>query len=728
MAVESFVRLEEIENGLFRLELDAADAKVNILSKAAIAELETCIQQLPVDRIKGLMITSAKPSFVVGADIGEFCENFSYSGSEIAQYSKRVYTLFNTIEDLPFPTLSVICGEALGGGFELALSTDFRVLADNAKVGLPEVNLGILPGWGGTVRLPRVIGLDNALAWMTSGRPKKALEALKVGVAHAVVAGDQLEQAALSMLQSAVDGSLGYQKQRQKKLNALAMSPVEVTMACNTAAGMATHINTEHYPATQAIIDTVKVSVSMGREQAQQCESEAFITLAKTPTVTNLVTLFLNDKALKKRNSRSGKQAEKVTQSAVLGAGVMGGGVAYQSASTGTDVVMKDIQSIALDAGMAEANRLLLGQVKRGRLSPEKMLKTAQKITPTLDYKALEESQFVVEAVVENLKIKRQVLAEVEQHVSEGCVLATNTSTLTIQQLQDNVQHPERLCGMHFFNPVHRMPLVEIIRGPLTSDTAVQQAVAYALSMKKVPVVVQDCPGFLVNRILLPYIHAFTRLVLDGIDFERIDRVMEAFGWPMGPATLMDIVGMDTGCHAATIMGEAYPDRLSDDTRNATHALFEAGRLGQKTSAGYYRYEQDKRGRVRKKSDPEAHAIVESIVRNSVELSDEQIIQRMMIPLCIEAVRCLEEGVAHSAGDIDVAMINGVGFPRYLGGVFGYIDRLGCHNFVAQCERYLELGKAYQPTEGLTEMANNQQSYFSTFAHTSSDSNAGQQA
>tara|TARA_R110001583_G_scaffold9948_1_gene46372 strand:- start:10864 stop:13053 length:2190 start_codon:yes stop_codon:yes gene_type:complete len=724
MNVESFVRLEEMENGLYQLVLDAADARMNILSKAAIASLEQAIAQLPLASIKGLLITSAKDSFVAGADITEFCDSFAQSADTIFDYSMKVHRLFNRIEDLPFPTVAAVRGEALGGGMELALCADYRVVTEQARLGLPEVNLGIMPGWGGSVRLPRLIGVDNALTWMTQGRPMKAADALRAGVADAVVADDKLAAAALKVLQQAVDGRLKYLPRRGLKTRAMTLNELELAMACDTAEGMVSMFSSDHYPAARTIVQSVRASVRMNRETAGAHESRDFIQLANTAVSRSLVNLFLSDQALKRKNRQYANTGQPVAQAAVLGAGIMGGGVAYQSASTGTPILMKDITSQALEAGTAEANRLMLGQLKRKKMQPQQALATSQRIQPTLDYKGFDYADLVVEAVVENPNIKRAVLAEVEQQVGRDCVLATNTSTLTVKELVGELQRPENFCGMHFFNPVHRMPLVEIIRGEQTSDAAVSRAVSYALAMKKVPIVVNDCPGFLVNRVLLPYVHAFARLVIDGVDFERIDQVMERFGWPMGPATLADIVGMDTGHHAEGLIAAAYPDRYLTGVKTPTDALFAAGRLGQKSGAGYYRYEADKRGKLKKSSDPAAHDVIQSVVSGSLLLTDDDIVQRMMIPLCLEAMRCLEEGIADAVADIDVALINGVGFPRYLGGAFGYMDSVGLQDFVSQCDHYSDLGMAYQPTARLRDMAAAGQCFYATESATSSVTSA----
>jgi 3-hydroxyacyl-CoA dehydrogenase / enoyl-CoA hydratase / 3-hydroxybutyryl-CoA epimerase / enoyl-CoA isomerase len=713
MKVESFARLQEMEDGLYEVLLDAPDARVNVLSKTAVASLIDVIGQLPLDKVRGLLLRSAKDGFVAGADITEFCESFAKTEDEILAYSQSVYDLLNRIEDLPFPTVCAINGEALGGGFELALACDLRVAADSARVGLPEVNLGIMPGWGGSVRLPRVSGLDNAMTWMTQGRPFKAADALRVRAVDAVVAADYLLTAALQMLRDAVAGKLDYRQHRQCKLQPMPLPEIELAMACDTAEGMVSMMVSEHYPAARTIVRSVRASAVMSREQAQQQEARDFIRLARSSVARNLVGLFLADQGLKRKNRNVSRDSAPVAQAAVLGAGIMGGGVAYQSASTGTPILMKDIAQPALDAGIAEATRLLDGQIKRGKLKPGMALEISRRIQTRLDYQGFEAADLVVEAVVEKVAVKQAVLKEVEAVTRPGTVLATNTSTLTVDELAVGLERPQDFCGMHFFNPVHRMPLVEIIRGKATSDEAVAKAVTFALNMKKVPVVVRDCPGFLVNRILLPYIHAFTSLVVEGVDFTFIDKCMESFGWPMGPATLMDIVGMDTGCHAAAIMGKAYPDRMDDSVRNATHVLFEAGRLGQKTGAGYYRYELDKKGKPKKVKDPAVQALIAPIVTGNGGLSEEVVVHRMMIPLCLEAVRCLEEGIADSAADIDLALVNGIGYPTYIGGALAYIDTIGVKTFVWMCDQYSTLGEAYRPTARLREMAASNQTFYS---------------
>ena len=383
---------------------------------------------------------------------------------------------------------------------------------------------------------------------------------------------------------------------------------------------------------------------------------------------------FLNDQELKRKAKAHEKIAREVKLSAVLGAGIMGGGIAYQSALKGTPILMKDIREEGIQLGLDEAAKLLVKRLERKRIEPAAMAKALNAIRPTMSYGDFAHVDLVVEAVVENPKVKQAVLAEVEQHVREDTIIASNTSTISINLLAKALKRPENFVGMHFFNPVHMMPLVEVIRGEHSSDEAVATTVAYAQKMGKNPVVVNDCPGFLVNRVLFPYFGGFAKLVSAGVDFVRIDKVMEKFGWPMGPAYLMDVVGIDTGHHGRDVMAEGFPDRMKDDRRSAIDALYEA-------------YEK-------------------------LEVSDEDIINWMMIPLCMETIRCLEDGIVESAAEADMGLIYGIGFPLFRGGALRYVDSMGVAEFVALADTYADLGALYHPTEKLREMAKNGQTFF----------------
>ncbi|SOC55728.1 short chain enoyl-CoA hydratase /3-hydroxyacyl-CoA dehydrogenase [Chromohalobacter canadensis] len=699
------------DDGIAMLTFDAQGESVNTLSSKTIEEFEAALAALgKATDVKGLVITSAKDAFIVGADITEFHGMFRRDEAFLVDMNTRVHRIFNTLEDLPFPSVAAINGLALGGGCEITLACDFRVMSDNAKLGLPETKLGIVPGWGGCVRLPRLIGADNAIEWISGGTENRADAALKVGAVDAVVSGDALEAAALDILARANAGDLDHQARRSAKQSPLMLNAIEQMMVFETAKGYVAGKAGPHYPAPIEAIKVIQKGAGEGRERAQAIEAKAFAKLAKTDVCYHLVGLFLSDQLVKKKGKQYASQAAAVNKTAVLGAGIMGGGIAYQSAYKGTPILMKDIKEEALQLGLQEARKLLGKQLERGRLSSDQVAEALSNIRPTLSYGDFGDVDLVVEAVVENPKVKEAVLAEVEGLLDDNATLTSNTSTISIDRLAANLKRPATFCGMHFFNPVHRMPLVEVIRGEKTSDAAVAATVAYARQMGKTPVVVNDCPGFLVNRVLFPYFGGFSLLVEQGADFERVDKVMEKFGWPMGPAYLLDVVGMDTAVHAQAVMAEGFPERMAQEAKNggktAIQRMYDDDRLGQKNGKGFYRYEEDKKGKPKKVSDEQAHALVDEAVDTRGEFSDDDIIARMMVPLCMEAVRCLEDGIVATPAEADMALIYGIGFPPFRGGALRYIDALGAEAFVAQAETLAEeLGPLYRPTERLRDMA-----------------------
>ena len=449
-----------------KLTFDLSDESVNKFNAATLEELAAAISAIKADsNIKGLMLTSAKSAFIVGADITEFLSFFAYPEDELMAMNMQVNNTFNMLEDLPIPSVALINGMAFGGGFEVCLAADYRIMSAQGSVALPEVKLGIMPGWGGSVRLPRLIGVDNAIEWICSGSTKKATVAMADGAADAVVEADALLDAGVDLLQRCIAGELDFTKRKAQKNTKLGLTPIEQMMAFETAKGFVAGKAGPHYPAPVQAIKTIQKHANMSRDKALLVEAKSFAKLCKTPVATNLVGLFLADQYLKRTVKKHSKIAAEVNLSAVLGAGIMGGGIAYQSAYKGIPIVMKDIADQALQLGLDEAAKILDKLVSRGRLDSQKMAKILNQIRPTLNYADLANVDLVVEAVVESPKVKSQVLAEVEQQLPEHAVLTSNTSTISIDLLAQALQDPSRFCGMHFFNPVHRMPLVEIIRG-----------------------------------------------------------------------------------------------------------------------------------------------------------------------------------------------------------------------------------------------------------------------
>jgi 3-hydroxyacyl-CoA dehydrogenase/enoyl-CoA hydratase/3-hydroxybutyryl-CoA epimerase/enoyl-CoA isomerase len=562
------------------------------------------------------------------------------------------------------------------------------------------------------VRLPRVIGCDNANLWVATGNQQKPDAALKDGGVDAVVAPELLKDAAVDLLKKTIAGEFDYQARREEKKSPVKLNDIERMMAFTTGKAMVAQQAGKNMPAPVTAVKSMERNATLSRDEAIEVEIDHFIKLVRTPQSNALVGLFLNEQSVSKAAKAAAKAGGDVKQGAVLGAGIMGGGIAYQSAYKGTPILMKDIAEAGLELGLKEAGKLLSKRVARGRMTPDKMASVLSSIRPTLNYDGFDAADVIVEAVVENPKVKHAVLAETEKHIREDAVLASNTSTISISYLAEALERPENFCGMHFFNPVHAMPLVEVIRGEKTSDATVARTVKYALQMGKTPIVVNDCPGFFVNRVLFPYFAGFDMLVRDGADFRHVDKVMESFGMPMGPAYLMDVVGIDTGFHAAEVMAEGFPDRMRHDFKGISQMMFEANRYGQKNGLGFYKYEEDKRGKPKKAEDETALSMAAQAQQNKVEISDEDILARMMIPMCVETVRCLDEGIVRDPADADMGLVMGIGFPVFRGGALRYIDQMGVKAFVEMADRYADLGKLYQVTDSLREMAAKGESFF----------------
>ena len=700
------IQVLPLADGLVELRFDRQGEAINKLDARTVDEFRQATALIAAaPAVRGVLVTSAKDVFIVGADITEFGATFQNTAEGIAADVRAKNDWINVFEDLGVPSVVAINGFALGGGLEIALLAPLRVMADTAQIGVPEVKLGLFPGFGGTVRLARVAGLAKAMEWVASGKPAKAPVALAAGVVDEVAPLAELRDRALALLQRAVRGEVDWQAAQQRKRSALALSATEAG-AIVEAARAPLMRTAKHQPAAVTALEMMAQGASRDRAGALDLESAAFGRVAKTQAASSLVQAFLNDQALKKLYKRHARAARPVKQGAVLGAGTMGGGIAITSALRGTPVRMKDIAQPALDLGMAEAGKQLAKQVKSGRLTPEKAEAIRATIQPQLDETGFDGVDCVIEAIVENLGVKRKVLAALEGAVRADTVIASNTSSLRIDDIAQPLARPENFVGMHFFNPVPVMPLVEVIQGAKTSDAAVSTAVGYALAMGKMPIVVKDGPGFLVNRILTPYVNAFVQLVADGADFEAVDRAMEAFGWPMGPAYLQDVVGMDVGAHVFDVIAAGYPQRIQPIERNPIALLVANKRYGQKTGAGFYRYENDPTGKPRKSSDPAAHALVATLQpQGRRAFSDAEIVERMMLALLVEAAHALEEGVVATPAELDMALLLGIGFPAHVGGALKYADWLGLAQVVALSDKHAALGPAYVATPTMRAMA-----------------------
>jgi 3-hydroxyacyl-CoA dehydrogenase / enoyl-CoA hydratase / 3-hydroxybutyryl-CoA epimerase / enoyl-CoA isomerase len=696
------IQVFELSDAVAELRFDREKDAINKFDLRTVQELSAATAAIRDNSsVKGVLVTSGKDAFIVGADIFEFGGVFAKSVEAIAAFNATQAAVFTAFEDLPVPIVTSINGLALGGGFEMALASDYRLMASNARVGLPEITLGLFPGYGGSVRLPRLIGAAPALEWITSGKAHDADAALAVGAVDWVGPAAQLRQTALGQLNSLI-ASGHWRKRRASRSGAIELFDAAAVAAIkNRAAKIA-----DHNPAALAVCELVESSADRSRDAAMVLEASAFARIAKTPVAAALIQLFINDQLLKRKTKGFARVARKVNRAAIIGAGIMGGGIAYTSAVGGIPVLMKDIAQAALNLGMGEAEKLLAKRVESGRAKPGEAAIIRASISPVLEYTDFAMVDAVVEAVVENIDVKKAVLAEVESNVRPDTVIASNTSSLSITAMASGLRRPENFAGMHFFNPVPVMPLVEVIRGDKTSEATVAAVAGYAIAMGKTPIIVKDCPGFLVNRILTPYIVGFLQLLRDGADFEEVDRVMEAFGWPMGPAYLQDVIGMDTSSHVFDTIAFGYPERMWPDFKDAVHLMAEARRFGQKSGSGFYRYESNAKGRPIRMHDDEAHSLITSIQQHDDRtFCDQEIVDRVMLPMILEAALCLEEGVADSAAEIDTGIILGLGFPRHLGGPLKYADLLGLDKLVSKCDEYSALGNAYHVSASLRAAA-----------------------
>lgn len=706
------LRLLALEDGLVELCFDRAGESVNKLDKVTVCELRKAVESISDDpTVRGLLVTSAKDVFIVGADITEFSALFLLSAEDISADVAHSNQSFLALENIPVPTLSVINGYALGGGLELALSTDLRVQSTTAAIGLPEVKLGLIPGFGGTVRLPRVGGAHTALRWIVSGRPVQAKDALADGVVDATAEPECLRDVALSMLRQAADGELDWRSARQRKQQPLLTDPQWLAPLFQQERERLAQRGSMHLPAAQMAVTLLQEALTLDGREALTLESRAFGLVARTQAASSLVQAFLNDQALKKTLRRYRADARSISRSAVLGAGIMGGGITYSNAIKGIAVRVKDIAPAALDACMDETRRLLDKAGMAGRLDAAQTEAALARITPQLDDAGFADVQLAVEAVVEELEIKCRVLQALEEEVASDCVLATNTSSLCLKDMVGVLKVPRRLVGLHFFNPVSQMPLVEVVRGEHTDQTSLCTAVQYVLALGKTPIVVSDCPGFLVNRVLTPYILAFLALLREGVDFQRIDHAMKDFGWPMGPAYLNDVVGIDTAAHVFRTIGSAYSQRMSAELSGQLDALVRLGRLGQKSGSGFYHYQRGDDGRLCKTPATDIREAL-GIGEEVAEIGDQQIVRRLMLPMLLEAVHCLDEGVVGSAHELDIALTMGLGFPAHMGGPLKYIDWLGAAQVLEWTEALLPEESGSKASERLKSMALNAQRFY----------------
>ncbi len=698
------VTVERDEGGALVLKLDVPGRALNVITRQVLADLDAaCDAVQAAGKAPLLLVRSGKKSgFLAGADLNEFLAIRDPSGARaLSELGQR---LFDKVAALPMPSIVAIAGPCLGGGLELALACDYRLVFDSPKtqLGLPEIELGLLPGWGGTQRLPRVVGVERALKVILAGKRLSAREALDWGLADACASTEEelrgqlvaLTGKAISQGKRSLDGlPLRTWRQRLLESNALGRR----ILFRSTERLMRKRVP-DDMPAPAEAIEAVRVGLQQGMPAGLAQEREAASRLAIGTACRNLVSLFFQREAARKSSAEAPVEVARV---GVVGAGVMGAGIAQLAALKGCEVVVQELNQAALDAGLARIDELFRKAVER-RVLPEAEAKQKRgSIRGTVAWIGFETVDVVIEAAVEDVAIKRALFRELEGRVGSRTVLATNTSSLPVGQLHDGALRPELVAGLHFFNPVHKMPLVEVVRARGSSPETIERLRRFAVALGKVPVVVGDGPGFVVNRILMPYLNEAVLLLAEGMTIEDVDRLMQRFGMPMGPLALLDQIGLDVAAHVARSMQPALGDRFAPNT--AFEKMRERGWLGAKSGTGFYEH-AGKKPRPHKGAQALLSAgALSAALPPAVRLAEAR--ERMVLGMVNEAALVLSEGLA-DAEAIDLAMVFGTGWAAHRGGPLRYADDRGLADVVralaALAGRH---GKRFEPCAELQRRA-----------------------
>ncbi len=711
-AVESAFTLSWPESDIALLTFDLPGKGANVLSRSVLAELKENLAALHERKgVAGLIIKSGKPgTFIAGADLREFVVQLHAPKDQVVALCTTGQSLFGMLSKTPFVTVAAIDGICVGGGAELACWCDRRIVSCHPKteIGFPEVKLGLYPGWGGTVRAPRIAGLANALEMITSGEPIDSKAAVLMGLASDRVRPDDLLRAAVRMIRDE-QRSGAYVRDRKRWSGPLATEPTELGFLGATVSAVIQQETKGNYPAPSAALELMLETCSLDAPAALAREATGMAELFGTPVNAALIHVFF----LTDRNKRdTGLDRKDVTPAVirsvgVVGAGIMGQGIAAANLKTEIHVAIADAAEDALTLGArgvleeASFDRKLKGP------DAQRALRLGPLLTVSHSEAEIVACDLVVEAIVENAEAKKGLYARLEPQLRPQAILASNTSTIPITKLAEGLARPEQFCGLHFFNPVRRMKLVEVIRGKVTSDETIAAAVAYAKRLGKLPIVINDCPGFLVNRLLFPYMNEALQLLGEGASMKEVDRASLAFGMPLGPIALYDLVGLDTALFAGRVMWEAHPDRVL--LSPILPAMVKAGRLGQKTGNGFFSYQNKKK---KAQPDPEADAIALSYVKNGTKFTLEQLTHRLFLPMLLEATRVLQEKIVRDVRDVDLGLIFGLGFPPFKGGLLFWADTLGAGKIVEMLKPLEGLGERFHAPPLLVEMAKTGQKFY----------------
>lgn len=709
------------DDGLLTVRIEQEDRPVNSLSVAVLEELDELLNYVRTSRdVRAVLFYSGKPgNFIAGADVTSFKD---IEGPQDARkLSALGHRIFDRLEDLAIPTVALISGSCLGGGLEFALACRFRLADDGPKtqLGLPEVKLGIVPGWGGTVRLPRTIGLAAALPMILTGKTLNGRQAKSKGLVHDVVPNEGLHGAGEKILRAEMNArgsSKSFLPPRRRPLwrRLVFENPLFYKLALSQAETQVRKSTHGHYPAPLEAIKVVAAGLRGSGEEGFRAEEEALAKLSQSPVTAELLRIFFLSEEAKKPPAglESLVQPNAIKQGAVIGAGAMGAGIALLMARKGIWTRLKDIKPEFVSRGLQSARALVRSDVQKKKITELDATRIFDHLSPTTDYSGFADADIVIEAIVEELDIKRVVFRDLAAATNPKTVLATNTSSLLVTEIARDVPHPERVVGLHFFNPPHQMPLVEIIKTEQTSPEALATAVALVQRLGKTKVIVADCAGFLVNRLLAPYMNEAGYLLMEAEDPLEIDRAAVEFGMPMGPLELSGLVGLEVAAHVAENMQAAYGDRF-EQAPFWKHLSHTAG----KESAGLKLVERTRRGR-------ELNPLVVSAIADlrskqggpqPKQMSRQTIVQRLIYPIINEAARCLDEGVVEKPDDIDLAMIFGSGFAPFRGGLLRYADTVGVSDIVLTLDQFAAEQPRLAPSEALRRRAGERRDFLEPF-------------
>ncbi|HEX3553405.1 MAG TPA: 3-hydroxyacyl-CoA dehydrogenase NAD-binding domain-containing protein [Thermoanaerobaculia bacterium] len=697
-----------VEEGIAWLRLDDPGKRVNTLSSRLMAWFEEQVGALGAlegERPRGLVIYSGKPeSFVAGADLEELLA--LQDPESVIALLQRGHELMERLAGLPFPTVAAIHGVCLGGGLELALACRLRVATEHpkTKLGFPEVQLGLIPGLGGTQRLPRRIGVPDALDLILTSKQVDARKARRLGLVDDTCHPADLRTAAERLVRE------GAPRSRPRPLAAragdlLARTPLGGKFVWDKARAGAMAKTGGHYPAPLVAIDVVREGLKLPLRRALDLEAGAFSELVVSETAKNLISIFFTKNDVEARAAKLGRKARPTLPGAtvgVLGAGFMGAGIAQVLAQKGVRIVLKDRDLAAVGRGYAFCQQQLRERVKRRRATEAEARTAMGRILPTADYDALRRVDLVVEAVFEDLEVKRTVIREAEAAAPPGLIFASNTSSIPIGRLAAASRRPENVVGMHFFSPVAKMPLLEVIRHPGTSEETLATTVELGRTMGKTVIVVGDGPGFFTSRVLGTMLNEAAWMLAGGARIDQVDRAMTRWGWPVGPFALMDEVGLDVGAHVGEIMREALGERVAPPP--VFQRMLDDHRLGRKAKRGFYLYIED--GKKGKGARPVDEAVYPLLGWREAPLGDEEIVERCWLQMLNETARCMEEGIITNPADVDVGVIFGFGFPPFRGGLLREADRLGLRWVVDELDGYAgRYGERLRPAALLRAMA-----------------------